>query len=82
MEKDQSATTKNNNQNTQMEQFRTHFKEANTKLHKFQWNPQGQQKVGRPKNTWCRVLKYDLKKIGKTCSETKLIAKDRDLGRI
>lgn len=29
MEKDQSATTKNNNQNTQMEQFRTHFKEAN-----------------------------------------------------
>lgn len=52
------------------------------KLHKFQWNPQGQQKVGRPTNTWCRVLKYDLKKIGKTCSETKLIAKDRDLGRI
>lgn len=33
-------------------------------------------------NIWCRVLKYDLKKIGKICSEIKFIVKDRDLGWI
>lgn len=60
-----------------MEPVRTHFKESKHEHHKFEWNPQGQRKGGRPKNTWSRVLTNDLKKIGKTWGETKIIAKDR-----
>jgi hypothetical protein len=44
------------------------------------WNPQGQRKRGRPKNTWRRGLNTELQKIGMTWNEwneTKTMAKDR-----
>lgn len=39
-------------------------------MHLLEWNPQGQQKRGRPKNTWGRVLIFNLKEIGKTLRDT------------
>ena len=56
------------------------LRKANSNITKqaLEWNPQGQRKRGRPKNTWRRGLTSDLRKIGKTWGETKTIAQDRE----
>ena len=41
----------------------------------LKWNPQGQRKRGRPKNTWRRQLTGELKEMGQENAET--TAQDR-----
>jgi hypothetical protein len=43
--------------------------------HSLKWNPQGQRKRGRPKNTWRRQLSKELKEMGLENAET--MAQDR-----
>ena len=50
---------------------------TNVTHHALEWNPQGNRKRGRPKNTWRRDLSHEAKKIGKTWGELKMDAKDR-----
>ena len=52
-------------------------KNTNVTRHALEWNPQGNRKKGRPKNTWRRDLSHEAKKIGKTWGEMKMVAKDR-----
>ena len=55
------------------------LRKANSNITKqaLEWNPQGQRKRGRPKNTWRRGLSSDLRKIGKNWGEAKTIAQNR-----
>ena len=41
------------------------------------WNPQGQRKRGRPRNTWWRELEKDIKRSGYTWKQLERIAQDR-----
>ncbi|XP_037944421.1 uncharacterized protein LOC119677222 [Teleopsis dalmanni] len=41
------------------------------------FNPQGSRRPGRPRNTWKRQTKAELRNAGKSCSETKRLALDR-----
>ena len=50
---------------------------TNVTRHALDWNPQGQRKRGRPKNTWRRDLASEAQKIGKTWGEIKTLSKDR-----
>lgn len=80
MENPQTATSTNNNQNTQVELIRTHSKEPTKKHHKASLGVESTRtaKAARKyKNTWRRVLTSDLKKIGKAWGEAKIIEKDR-----
>ena len=38
------------------------------------WNPQGNRKRGRPKNSWRRSV---VKEAGRSCNELRLLAADR-----
>ena len=40
------------------------------------WNPQGQRKRGRPRNTWRRELEKDIKRTGHTWKQLEGIAQD------
>lgn len=51
--------------------------ENNITRQALDWNPQGQRKRGRPKNTWRRGLDTELKKVGIKWRECKTIAQDR-----
>lgn len=46
------------------------------------WNPQGSRKRGRPKTTWRSSLAQDIKDSGKTWSQIKALANDREAWRI
>ena len=52
-------------------------KDKNVTKQALDWNPQGQRRRERPKNTWRRGLNTELQKIGMTWNETKTMAKDR-----
>ena len=52
-------------------------KQENVTRQALDWNPQGQRKRGRPKNTWRRGLENELKKIGTTWKLCKTKAQDR-----
>ena len=41
------------------------------------WNPKGQQKRGRPWNTWRRELEEDIKRTGHTWKQLERTAQDR-----
>ena len=41
------------------------------------WNPQGQRKRGRPRNSWRRDLETETKKIGHSWKELEKLAQDR-----
>jgi len=43
----------------------------------FQWNPQGQRKRGRPKNTWRRGVEQEMKEAGVTWGSLEASAQDR-----
>jgi hypothetical protein len=51
------------------------------KRQSLKWNPQGKRKRGRPRNTWCRDLEADSKRLGLTWSQLETKAKDRDVWR-
>ena len=40
------------------------------------WNPQGQRKRGRQRNTWRRELEMDIKRTGQTWKQLERIAQD------
>ena len=46
------------------------------------WNPQGQRKRGRPRNTWRRELEKDIKRTGHTWKQLEGIAQDRGDWRV
>jgi len=57
-------------------------KDKNVTKQALDWNPQGQRRRGRPKNTWRRGLNTELQKIGMTWNETKTMAlKIEEAGR-
>ena len=62
-----------------MEVDRPHIEKENTNVtrHALEWNPQGNRKRGRPKNTLRKDLSHEAQKIGKTWGEMKMVAKDR-----
>jgi len=43
----------------------------------LEWNPQGKQGRGRPKNTWQRMVLKEAKGVNKTWAEIKADAKNR-----
>ena len=45
------------------------------------WNPQGKRKRGRPRNSWRRDLKADIKRLGLTWSQLERKAQARDSWR-
>lgn len=49
----------------------------NTTKQALDWNPQGQRKRGRPKNTWRRGLNSELKRVGLTWKNCNTIAQNR-----
>ena len=48
----------------------------------LEWNPQGKQGRGRPKNTWRRMVLEEAKGVKKTWAEIKCDAKNRVRWRI
>ena len=57
-------------------------KRKNVTKQALDWNPQGQRRRGRPKNTWRRGLNTELQKIRMTWNETKTRAlKIEEAGR-
>ena len=48
----------------------------------LEWNPQGKQGRGRPKNTWRRTVLEEAKGMKKTWAEIKCDAKNRVRWRI
>ena len=46
------------------------------------WNPQGQRKRGRPRNTWRRELEKDVKRTEHTWKQLERIAQDRGDWRV
>ena len=47
----------------------------------LQWNPQGQRKKGRPRETWKRCTEREMKAIGLTWNELSRAAQDREKWR-
>ena len=47
----------------------------------LRWNPQGQRKRGRPRNTWRREVESDASKLGKSWSQIERDSQDRVLWR-
>ena len=45
------------------------------------WNPAGKRKRGRPRTTWRRTVKSELKEAGYTWGEAQHLAKDREKWR-
>ncbi|KAK3793479.1 hypothetical protein RRG08_000681 [Elysia crispata] len=45
------------------------------------WNPQGNRKRGKPRNTWRRDLEADTKRLGHTWKQLESLAGDRDAWR-
>ena len=43
------------------------------------WNPHGKRKRGRPRNTWRRDHKVDIRKTGHSWSQLEMMAQNRDL---
>jgi ribosomal protein L28 len=50
----------------------------NTTRQAVRWNHQGKRKMGRPRNTWCRVLKNDAKETDHTWAQLERLAQDRE----
>ena len=46
------------------------------------WNPQGQRKRGRPRNTWRQELEKDIKRTGHTWKQLERIVQDRGDWRV
>jgi hypothetical protein len=47
------------------------------KNHALNWNPQGQQRRGRPRMTWKRTVVEEAGKAGKTWKEVRALAQNR-----
>ena len=47
----------------------------------LEWNPQGRRTRGRPRGTWRRVVERDTERGGKTWSQVKKLAQDRERWR-
>ncbi|BFZ13369.1 hypothetical protein BsWGS_16408 [Bradybaena similaris] len=47
----------------------------------LKWNPQGDRKRGRPRNTWRRDLEADTTRMGYTWSQLERMAQDRGMWR-
>ena len=55
---------------------------SNISRQALNWNPQGQRKRGRPRNTWRRELEKDIKRTGHTWKQLEGIAQDRGDWRV
>ena len=64
-----------------MEMDRAHSLQTNIKGHKTGplLNPHGKRKRGRPRNTWRRDHKVDIRKTGHSRSQLERMAQNRDL---
>ena len=52
---------------------------ASTTRQALSWNPQGKRRRGKPRNTWCRDLLADTKRMGITWNQLEATAQDREL---
>ena len=52
-------------------------KESSITKEAFEWNPQGQRKKGRPKQSWRRTIQEELHQIGMSWNEAKRTAHNR-----
>ena len=59
--------------------FSIYFKETYGALEKYalQWNSQGDWKIGRPRETWRRLVNKELGRAGNTWYEARRIATER-----
>ena len=55
--------------------------DSNIAKRALRWNPQGQRKRGRPRNTWRREVESDASKLGKSWSQIERDSQDRVLWR-